>query len=774
MTEIKPAAFLRVYDDDRDAFGHVFCPPVALSYDLPGLLGSFGASYSGFARDPTGTYLMQQMVPVFYDADPSQWTVTNGQPLQSTYSYGTDPAYGVKFLYHQAVTDPFDAVLALGRVLDEGFYANFYIGAAVAAAPVGTAKPVIPAVNFYVEFSRHRTAGEPGLRLALEPGKNIRLQVSLDDDVTWTDVSSADSLGECETYLAQNGRQLNISVLPMTDASWEVNLPVSLDASGPPPGLIVVSINGGDAVLTYADDGLAEGQMAVTGQFRQWSCRPCLLRFCTAGSVVLPPQVSPVQLQSDPDVFPNGYVPGDGSSLSGQVIVDSLNSAHVEMTLSAVADDTGFAARSCFLASVDAEFPAVQQQPGANPSYVDYPLVFSEVDHWWDQTISTLRHRAEVWLTNEEDEFAPGSGAALGVRAARLFHSVDGINFKPEMTGWTGMEESGQEWIQQGNLRFFKMTVSDKLVHTEPGTTITCGYQLPYDFQCQYYGFGQQAYRLSIPDNLWQFPLVRRNQATPYYYFDGGTTRNPVHQFRPDMGIGQSMEHIRKAGAAFDPVSGTPVPMTMGTDPLGNLLFYGLPIGVVSLLSDPSMTLSQVPEVQPVITFSSVPEFYPDGSAVLNEFVQTWSSKTSLRNVRTPVVFLGLDPQSGAAIYGVAYNEKLGGSRYADPNQSGYIAVDKPLYVISRAITSQAVADLAASNAAIQLAAPAIDSGGQVHLQPGLMPLTVVAVNDYTTQGTTLDVGYYLTRVKGTVDVRDSEHPKQSTLLSGRILGLSA
>lgn len=786
MTTLTPSAILRVYDDDRDALGHVFYPGESISYDLPGLLGSPGASYQGFQADPTGTYLMQQMQPVFYNADPPAWSLPGGAALPGTYSYGTDPQYQCRFLYYQNISTAFNVQLQAARALDEGFYANLYLGAATAAAAAG-ATPVIPAVNFYVEFSRGRAAGEPGLRLALEPTRTIRLQVSTDNDATWTDVASADALGECENYLTQQGRQFNFSVLPMTDAAWEAALPVSLAGSSAPPNQIVVSINGGDAVLTYTADGLAEGSMAVTGQNRQWSCRPAKMRFSINGQVTLAPQIRPAHFQSDPAVFLNGYqsdwaaqVPAQGQqsssppALSGVVVVDTPNSAHVEMTLAAAPDSTGYALRSCFLASVDAEFPPVQQRPGVNPSYVDYPLVYSRVDHSYDQTCGTVRHRAVVWLSNQNNTFAPGIGAALGVRAATLFHSIDGVTMVPELTGWTGMEDGGQEWVQDGILRFFKLSLSDKFVHTEPDTAICCGFQLPYDYQPMYYAYGQQAYRLGIVDDLWEFPVVRRNDAVPGYYLDGGTTREPVHQFPPDMTLGQSMEQIRAAGAEYDPITNAPNPMVHGTDALGNLLFLGLPTGVVSLLSDPSLTLASTPEIIPAITFSAVPAFNPDGSAQLNEFVQTWSSRSSLRRVRTPVVVVGVDPNTGSAVFGVAYNEKLGGGRYAESYAPGYIGVDKPLYIVSRLYSSQAVCDLAARNASVQLAVPAIDSGGTLHLQPGLMPLTVVAINDYASQGSTSDVGYYVTHVTGIIDQRDPEHFHEETLLSGRILGLSA
>jgi len=789
MTDINPRAFLRVYDDDREAFGHVYSPPTSLTFDLPTLVGDPASSFVGFDKDPTGTYLMQQMKAVYFPAGPGVWAATGGRALPAVYSSGTEPSTGAEFLYHQSIADAFNVQLLAPRTLDEGFYAAFYIGAATAlqSPAFPSQAPLIPAVNFYIEFSRGREDGEPGLRLALEPGKNIRLQLSKDGDATWTDVAAADALGECESYLAHNNQKLYIAVLPMTDASWEAGLPATLDGSSAPPNKIIVSINGGDAVLTYTDDGLAEGRVAITGQNRQWSCRPALMRFAVAGSVKTSPQFRPGQFQVDPDVTLNGYAPDGGSTLSGTVIVDSPSSAHMEMTLAAVPDATGFAVRSCFLASVDAEFPAGQIDPSVNPSYIDYPAVFTHWNHHWNQTSGTGRSRADIWLSNQNDEFAPGPGAALGVRAATLFTSngmgvfppgtvteeKDGVLYAAELTGWTAMEPGGMEWIQQGNLKYFRLSLSDKLVHTEDDTAVCCGFQLPYDFQSHYYAFGQQAYRIGIPDSLWKFPVVRRSDAVPGYYLSGGTTRNPLFQFSPSLGIGQAMERIRGVSAEEDPVSQTPLPMVIDTDSAGSLLYYGLPVGVVSLLANPALSLDQVPNVVPVMTFSAVPYFSGDGNALLNEFVQTWESRSSLRSVRNPVVVVGQDPRVAGNVFSIVYNENLGGSRYADPTAAGYIAIDKPLFIINELYSSTQVADLATRNAAVQLAVPSIDTGGQLHVQPGLRHLMVVAVNDYTSQGTNFNVGYYLTEVSGTIDLRGLTF-REETVVSGRILGLSA
>ncbi len=782
VTEINPRAFLRVYDNDREAFGHVFSPPASLTFDLPGLMGDPTSSYAGFDRDPTGAYLMQQKVPVPQDADPSRWQGA-GSPA---FSSGTDVSTRKKFLRHTSAAGPFNVQQGSPRVLDEGFFATFYIAAASSEGVVPNVNAV-PDASFYIEFSRGRTAGEPGLRLALEPGKNIRLQVSLDDDATWNDAATADALGECESYLSQQGRFLYVNVLPMTDAAWEVNLPASLDGSSAPPNLIVVTVGNGDAVLTYTDDGLAEGALAVTGQNRQWDCRIALMRFSAQGQVTLGPQYRPGQFQTDPDVSLNGYAPNAGAALSGEVIVDSPSSAHMSMSLSAQVDATGYALRSCYLASVDAEFPAGQIAPSASPSSIDYPAICATWNHSWSQTNGTLRSRAECWFSNQNNEFAPGSGAALGVRAATLFTSngtgnfppgtmteeVDGALYAAEITGWTAMEPDGMAWIQQGALKYFKLSLSDKLVHTEDDTATCCGFQLPYDFQCHYYAMGQQAYRLGIPDSLWSFPVVRRNDATPYYYLPGGTTKDPINRFAPSMTLGEAMERIRGLSAEEDPASGMPLPMQLGTDSVGNLLYYGLPVGIVSLLSNPALSLGDVPNVQPAMTFSAVPYFNEDGSAQLNEFVQGWESRSSLRDIRNPVVVVGKDPRIAGNVFSVAYNERLGGSRYADPSAAGYIAIDKPLFIINKVYSSTAAADLATQNAAVQLAIPAIDTGGTLHVQPGLRPLMVVAVNDFTSQGTTQDVGYYLCDVSGVIDLRGQTF-REETTVSGRILGLSA
>ena len=785
---LAPRAILRVYNSDVAAFGRVLYNGDTLSYDLPGLMGTPGTAYQGFQRDPTGRYLCQQIVLVPFDAPPSAWTLGAGGALPASFSFGTDASSRKKFLYHGSPTDAFNVKLTQGRAQDEGFAASFYIAAASAAA----------AVNFYVEFSRGRLPDQygdydTGLRLAFEPGAPIRLQASYDGDATWTDVATADAAGECEAYLDRNGRTASVSVLAMCDAAWQDGLPDTLAQGGSPPNRVVVSLGGGDATLEFTDDRLAAGQMAVTGQNRQWSVRPYLLRHAVAGSVVLAPQTRPSPLLTTPSGFLNGYVPpGDG--IAGAVVLDTPASAHVVLTLSATPDATGFSPRSCFLATVDAEFPPLQIYPADDPGYTDYEAVYSQVSHTWDQTTGVYRSVASLTFTNNQDQYAPGVLVDLAVRAAALFHSLDpgarpddfaagtvledigGTLFALEMTGYTAMEEEGQGWTEEGNLKWFTTSLSDRLVHTEADTAICCGYQLPYDFQCQYYAFGQQAYRAAFTDADWNFPQMARNAGPPpgtnYYYLDGGTTLNPVHRFQPDDTLGMAMGHIREAGAELAPGGVEPQPMVYGTEADGSLSFYGLPVGVVDCLLNAGQTLAGA-GLSPVKVFSATPGFNPDGTPALNEFQQRWSSRTSLRRVRTPVVLCGLDPQTGAVIFGVAYNETVGGGPYANPSAPGYIGVNKPLYVISRLYSSQAVADLSARKAAILLAIPAVDTGGTLLLQPGFRTLMVFAVADYSSQGTDGAVGYYSTHVTSIVD-RRSPRPKGETTLFGRILGQAA
>jgi hypothetical protein len=769
MADLTPSAILRVYNDDTEKFGRVLAAPQSLSYDLPGLIGTPGAFYNGFQRDPTGRYLCQQIVPVAVDTPPSAWI---GSTAFDT--FGTDVSTGKKFLFHSSSKGAFNLFLTAARVQDEGFECGIYLGA---AAPSAVA-------NFYLEFSRGRAFNETGLRLAFDPGNTIRLQASYDNDNSWTDVASADSLGECEGYLDGNNRRVSVSVLAMCDASWEAGLPGSLALSGPPPGIITVSINGGDAVLEFAAPKLSAGSLAFTGQNRQVSLRVSQLRHAITGQVSLPPQIRPEPLTTVPTAYLNGYVPYKGG-VSGQVFQSSLNSASVVVFLAATADGaTGYALRSCYLSTVDAEFPAWQIDPLPSPGYVDYAAIYSEVRKSWDQTSGTVRHKAYLIFANDSDQFAPGVLVEQSAKAASLYHSIGagdflpgvtvetifGVNYALEMTGWTAMEEDGQGWYYENGLKYFRVTLSDRLVHTESDTGISAGFQLPYDFQCQYYGFGQQAYRAGISDFWWTFPNVRRGQVTPFYYFDGGTADRPLHQFPPDMNIGDTMEHCRALGAEFDPISGQPQPMVIATNPDGSLAFFGLPIGVVSCLIDPSLSYTGA-GLTAAQVYSKVPGFNADGSAALNEFVQTWSSKSSLRRVRTPVVLVGLDPQSGSAIFGVAYNEQVGGGPYSNPGTPGYIGINKPLYITSRLYSSQAVADLSAQKAAILLSAPAVDTSGKLHLQPGMEVLTVIGVQDYSTQGTTSAVGYYTTHVTGIVDLRNPQRHSAETLISARVLG---
>ena len=167
MPDIKPLLRLDI-GELREVFGWVQYSGDFLSWDLLGYLPAKASSFAGLVADPSNSYVMQSAVPVWMDADETQWTTSGG-----TYGHGTGTADlgGKKYLRQSSSTGSFSATSSYTRAAEEGLTADFFIG----TTPSGGG-----ASNFYIQFNA-------SLRLALEPGQNIRLQTKTGG--AWTDAA---------------------------------------------------------------------------------------------------------------------------------------------------------------------------------------------------------------------------------------------------------------------------------------------------------------------------------------------------------------------------------------------------------------------------------------------------------------------------------------------------------------------------------------------------------------------------------------------------------
>jgi len=753
-------------------FGAVKVLPETISWDCMSLIGTPGAQQQGFCLDPTGTYLMQQDVPAWIDADETQWS-TGGSA--ANWTHGTDEATGKKFL-RQATggNSVFSATHNFVRTADEGFVIHCK---RLAVATIAGVTPL--SAQFFVDFSIGRTAGTYGLQLAIEAGKPIRLRGTA-DNTTYTDLATADELGESETYLNRTNRTLNVGVYSYCDPSWAAGLPGSLALSGPPPGTVVIVINNGDAILTYQTDTLKSGSLKISGQGGQWSCRYAKKRYVASGAITFPPQGRARPLTTVPAARLSGYVPyADSLNIailpySATGLNQPVNQAYATATLDATGDvdDTGYARHTVMLSTVLADFPSVQLPPQQFPVFQSYYPIYAEFRQWFDQATMTVRSRALCLFNDNQNVLTPGGGVLPAARAARLWMGYNNLGpggFAPQITGWTGLDTDGYDWKWQGKQKYFGLVIHDRLRKGDADQT-ACGYQLPYDGQCHYYAVRQLLYRLGITDDWLNFPRVQRDGATPYYYLPRGTNAEPILQPTPDTPINAFIERIRSLSAAYDPATGQVLPMVLGCDALGNVQYFGLPVGVVNALLNPNgLTLSQL-GIAPQNVYSVRPQFNGDGTPALNELLGQ-HVKAGLLNIRTPVVLEGLDPFRGQAVFGVAYNEALGGGPYANPDAFGYIGTDVPLYISSRLISSQQVAYICAQLAAVQTSFPAVSDELRVHLQPNLFCLDPIAVAEYGTLGNASPVGFYPTMVDKIYDATQPPLVQESTQIAARLLG---
>jgi hypothetical protein len=139
--------------------------------------------------------------------------------------------------------------------------------------------------------------------------------------------------------------------------------------------------------------------------------------------------------------------------------------------------------------------------------------------------------------------------------------------------------------------------------------------------------------------------------------------------------------------------------------------------------------------------------------------------------VRSPVVYEGLDAQTGDAVVGFAYNELIGGGYYSDPDEPGYVGVDMPMIDIDRLVSSVGYAELLSAAAYAQLSFPAIGADLTVPLQPGLMPLNVIGLQNYELTGSADPVPFYVTGVESEIILTPGGPAHEQTRISARLLG---
>ncbi len=788
-------AELRVYNP-RDFFGAVDYEGEHVTWDLLALFGASGSTFAGLCPDPTGNFLMQYPAPVFLDAGTAQWTPAAAN--QAAYAQAKDATTGKMFLRcaPAAATTAFDTTLSYVRPDDEGFSCQIYR----AATTGGT---------FYLYLSAGRAEGTPGLRLAIEANNPIRLQVSTDDDKTWTDVDTA-PLGESESYLTSVGRYLTVDVLSECDPTWTT----SSDAPFAPPGQVCVTLNG-TTVLTWnggsqpsassgADEGdspsgnnLAGGSVRISGTLGQWSLLSYARKlFAPTGLAGLPGQTR-AAFQGDPRTFVSGYQPydqmtsvevtappsalptqggGNGSSPGGGMQVISGGQATAALTITTpdeglvtAADGNTYAGRTCFLSAAEATWPAIQAAANPAAPYASYEPIYALCETHYDQGGRIVRRRAVCIFQSQDDSYAPGNVIPAARAAQLLMGDITDAQLTPVITGWTAIAAlDGQQWQWVDWQKHFAVVIEDR--HRKgDDDQVACLHMEPFDYQAHYNPVRKLHHKMGITDEwMTSFPNVDESGLLPDgsqfqgYFLGGGTAQEPLWQPAPDECVNSFLGKVLEVAGEDDPSSGQIQPMVLGDAPDGTVIYDPMPAGIASAFLSPGQTLAQL-GLSPIRDFA------------LNDFkVGTLRSAATLSHIRTPVVVEGVSNQN-TLLVGIAANQALGGGPLGDPSQFGFVGTNVPYVNISRRFSSPEVVARAVAVAAVTMAFPSIGAEGTLgYLDPSLDVLAVITITDPFTQGTPDPVAYWTQSLRHLMDATNAERRIGETSFSARLLGQAA
>ncbi len=844
MSDLQPYFELRLAIDRTLYGGVVSCPP-PITWDFAGLVGSPNTTATGLALDPTGQYIIQQPVVIPVDAGPELWQLDNGDDLPTTlpadgsvslysayYQLGTHETQGKGMLRQvrggAAVT--FAAVLPISIVGDssgwhtddEGF--SLFITRGGPTINPGGAVATPENFTFYVELSNGRDSGLPGLRLAVEAGVPIRLEVSFDDDQTWQPVDVATSLGDSETYLSGKARHLDLDIVPLTSSAYwqwkawkdasdaESRFPQAAPDSfgdlpplpeevpaGRPPDFVAVVIGGGDAVLVWQQEAalFPAGDIRISGQGGQFGVRVARRRYLPDCSASLPEQQRINALSGLPTGRVSGLLPfagGDGSqkdemyALAGTVT--NRNAARAELTLTtpdrgldtdedtlAVLPDGG-AVLTAVLASATLDFPKVFRGPVNVAEVVSYTQEsglyrMHEVCRLIPSILG-VRSSASVTFADRDGLLAPGAGVTPAVRAAVLYRGILSDNGYDDgalgVQGFSGLSPDGQmpgfQWFYDENgVKHFTVQLIDGARENVPLLWMD-----PWDGECQYAIAREIGYKLNLPDAFMDFPLCRRGQDCPHYHLPTGTLRSPLFAVPPEMKCMDALRLLRSASGARDPLTGVVLPMYLYFDKQKHLQFYGMPAGLINIFRDPSYDPVLAGLSQSKV-FSKVPQLTEDGYPALNEFQKGGlSSQVSLDNIRTSVVLAGQQPTDGAFLFGFSNSPQLGAGDEGDPLATGYLGVNNPYVDINRLFSSPEAVEVAEANTLAQTSFPQVSTDYRAHFQSQLWALDTVGVQDDYTQGTELPVPYYITAVDSYMEIQNKQW-HQGSAVSGHLLG---
>jgi len=740
-----------------DRLGTLVSPSEVVAWNLTAQIAD-GArpnvAYSGLTLDPSGQWLIQQAKYVPIDCDETQWTVGGGDT--GTYSHGTKASTNKKQLYQNNGSNTVQSSISLNTRHGADVFGGFSVGLWRNAPSSPLASYDAAHYSWYLYLNNGTPAGLMQLRVAIELGNPIRLDGSDDGGATWTKIDEATALGDSESYLSQNKRDISIDVIPLFDQSYYQSS-VAFAISDNPPDCVIVNLNNGDALLTYRQVGgtFPAGNIAVTCLGGQWGLNYAKRQYLPIASATLPTQTYPRPFSTTPIGRVTGYVPY-GATWEIDPLFPSgsagYNQVSATVTVTAppqnIDGTTGFSTSTVALNQAQLEFPPVFNGPynGAEEHLFDLNRIvgFEEV-HEFDQTNFLRRSKLKVILRNDDLLLSPGQ-LYLSARAAQFSRGwIDTSNGYNDVTlgitGVTTFDDAARDtftWNWDSKLPYVTIEISDRFIVDQP-----IGWMLPMDGQCHYYAQRQCAYRLGIQDSQMDFPFCERNSNCNHYHLPSGTTYEPLFQPHPAQSVVSFMLLIRKMSGDYDPLgSGAILPMYLMFSTGGYLEYFPAPIGIMQAFSGGG-------NLQIGKTYSAVETFDALGVPQLSQVTKSLQSSASLSNIRTAITLEGLSPTDGSIITGWLNNTTLDGSPYANPYAPGYIGIQRPYVDINKLYSSPDAVAQALAVAAYQLSFPSIKTSFTSLLQSGCFPVTgnfgnpVIGVQDFATQGNTAPIPYY-------------------------------
>jgi len=692
---------------------------------------------TNFELSPDQNWILQKAVLLPQSITTSSFTKLSGDT--GTYRNGSNPS-GTGWIWQcdttTGVVSNLQSTFSHGVDVFGGFAVDLWLG-----YPSAT----LTASNCFFELFLNSV-----LKVRIAATESISLQFY--NGTSWVIVDQMDSSTESETYLNQNNRRLHIDVVPLFDSSFWAQYPASTAVSDIPPDCLQVSINNGDAVLIWKQQGgtFAADHIYVQAEHGQFGLGYSLRQYQRNCTIQEPTQVYDTNFMGDPTGHIFGYLPY-GSTFEIDPIYPGGYQNQIAATVEYVGANyqpsTGYCTSTCAINQCALYYAPKWNKTWGGPLFsigteriVDMQEVMT-----FDQERMCRRSAVEVILNNSDGAFSPGQSLNIGNYGVILswgwVDETTGYNdVTQRFVGMLNISDTSKPtfsnfWGGDG-INYCKIVLQDRIIDDQP-----CGFVMPFDGESILTALWELAIKMGFAPAHIGFPYIPRgsvNDST--YHLSYGTSFSPNWLPEPTQPIWDYMLTLTSNAAAPD-AFGDPLPMVLYVDSKGILQCYGYDIGIF-----------EGPPPQPGKTFSAA-ETFVNGVSTLSQFTSNMSTSSSLANIRTCIVLEGLNPIDGTPVTAFNNNSLIDGSINSNPGIQGYIGLPRPYINISKYLSSQDAANFVLFTAITQLSMPVKEASFGVPAQSGIFPITgyygnqQIAVYEPFSTGDSVPVGFYVTQI---------------------------